>query len=163
MNFRGKRFRGKMERSRAQAAVWRHPAAPHKVPVRFENEVVFVRESCKIEIKSAIKHEKYICKQGGHRMEEKEIWVPVKGYEGIYEVSSAGRIRSIDRLDRRGCFRKGVELRLVYDKDPVDVDEFDGNWYARLSKDGQTRSRNFGRIYYEAFQRRLPLQKPVEK
>lgn len=96
-------------------------------------------------------------------MEEKEIWVPVEGYEGIYEVSSAGRIRSIDRRDRRGCFRKGVELRLVYDKDPVDVDEFNGNWYVRLSKDGYTRSRNFGRIYYEAFQRRLLLPKPTEK
>lgn len=94
-------------------------------------------------------------------MEEKEIWVPVSGYEGIYEVSSTGRIRSIDRLDRRGCFRKGVELRLVYDKNPVDVNEYDCNWYVRLSKDGHTRSRSLGRIYYEAFQRRLPT--PAKK
>ena len=28
---------------------------------------------------------------------EKEIWRPIKGYEGLYEVSSLGRIRSLDR------------------------------------------------------------------
>ena len=26
-----------------------------------------------------------------------EIWKPIKGYEGIYEVSSLGRVRSLDR------------------------------------------------------------------
>ena len=26
-----------------------------------------------------------------------ERWKPVKGYEGIYEVSSHGRVRSLDR------------------------------------------------------------------
>ncbi len=26
-----------------------------------------------------------------------EIWKPVKGYEGLYEVSSEGRVRSLDR------------------------------------------------------------------
>lgn len=30
-------------------------------------------------------------------MEEKEIWKPVKGYEGLYEVSNLGRVRSIAR------------------------------------------------------------------
>lgn len=27
-----------------------------------------------------------------------EIWKPIKGYEGIYEVSSFGRVRSLDRI-----------------------------------------------------------------
>ena len=26
-----------------------------------------------------------------------EIWKPVKGYEGIYEVSNIGNVRSLDR------------------------------------------------------------------
>lgn len=31
-----------------------------------------------------------------------EIWLPVKGYEGLYEVSDLGRIRSVPRvIDRR--------------------------------------------------------------
>lgn len=29
-------------------------------------------------------------------MDEKEIWLPVKSYEGIYEVSNFGRIRSLN-------------------------------------------------------------------
>jgi len=28
----------------------------------------------------------------------KEVWLPVKGYEGIYEISSKGRLKSLDRL-----------------------------------------------------------------
>lgn len=31
-------------------------------------------------------------------MENTENWKPVKGYEGIYEVSDLGRVRSIDRV-----------------------------------------------------------------
>lgn len=27
-----------------------------------------------------------------------EVWVPVDGYEGLYEVSSLGRVRSLDKL-----------------------------------------------------------------
>lgn len=29
---------------------------------------------------------------------EKEIWKPIKGYEGIYEASTLGRIKSVDRV-----------------------------------------------------------------
>lgn len=35
-----------------------------------------------------------------------EVWKPVKDYEGFYEVSSEGRVRSIQRLDARGQLRK---------------------------------------------------------
>ena len=28
----------------------------------------------------------------------KEVWLPVKGYEGLYEVSDQGRVRSLDRV-----------------------------------------------------------------
>ena len=39
-----------------------------------------------------------------------EIWKPVVGYEGLYEVSSFGRVRSLDRYDgrayKRGCILK---------------------------------------------------------
>ena len=39
-----------------------------------------------------------------------EIWKPVVGYKGLYEVSSFGRVRSLDRYDgrayRRGCILK---------------------------------------------------------
>lgn len=35
-----------------------------------------------------------------------ELWKPVKGYEGLYEVSNKGRVRSVDRIDARGQHRK---------------------------------------------------------
>ncbi|MCO4466999.1 hypothetical protein Si133o_00994 [Streptococcus infantarius subsp. infantarius] len=35
-----------------------------------------------------------------------ELWKPVKGFEGVYEVSSEGRVRSVERRDARGQLRK---------------------------------------------------------
>lgn len=35
-----------------------------------------------------------------------EIWKPIKGYKGFYEVSNKGRVRSVERLDARGQHRK---------------------------------------------------------
>lgn len=40
-----------------------------------------------------------------------EQWKPIEGYEGIYEVSSIGRVRSLDRYDRRGIFRKSQIIK----------------------------------------------------
>lgn len=45
-----------------------------------------------------------------------EVWKPVVGYEGLYEVSSLGRVRSLDRICygpryKNGVFRKGRILR----------------------------------------------------
>ena len=37
----------------------------------------------------------------------KEIWKPIKNYEGLYEVSNNGRIRSVDRV---------VEFNTAYGK-----------------------------------------------
>lgn len=35
-------------------------------------------------------------------MENIEVWKPIKDYEGLYEVSSLGRIRSLDKVVRSG-------------------------------------------------------------
>lgn len=52
-------------------------------------------------------------------MEKIEIWKPVIGYEGLYEVSSFGRVRSLDRTVNdslgRVYVRKGIILRLCKD------------------------------------------------
>ena len=41
-----------------------------------------------------------------------EEWRKIVGYEGLYEVSSLGRVRSLDRYDERNCFREGRILKL---------------------------------------------------
>ena len=41
-----------------------------------------------------------------------EIWKPVKGYEGLYEVSNLGRVRSFDKYV--SCTRNGVEMDILH-------------------------------------------------
>lgn len=45
-----------------------------------------------------------------------EEWRPIEGYEGVYEVSSYGRVRSLDRYDSNNHFLKGRILKLCADK-----------------------------------------------
>ena len=44
-------------------------------------------------------------------IENTEIWKPVIGYEGLYEVSSLGRVRSLDRIDSNNHPLNGVILK----------------------------------------------------
>ena len=39
------------------------------------------------------------------------VWKPIPGYEGLYEVSDSGQVRSMDRVDRLGRKRRGRILR----------------------------------------------------
>ena len=41
----------------------------------------------------------------------KEIWKDIKGYEGLYQVSSFGRVKSFDSIDKLGRIRKGRILK----------------------------------------------------
>lgn len=45
-----------------------------------------------------------------------EEWRTIPGYEGVYEASNAGRIRSLDRRDRLGHLRNGRILKLRLDR-----------------------------------------------
>ena len=46
----------------------------------------------------------------------KEDWKPIPGYEGQYQVSSLGRIRSLDRLAHDGRKVRGTIKALRYDQ-----------------------------------------------
>lgn len=61
----------------------------------------------------------------------KEIWspVPVPGYEGLYEISSHGRIRSKDRTTRNGGGEYLKKGRLLH---PVD----NGSGYLKIQCKG---------------------------
>jgi hypothetical protein len=40
-----------------------------------------------------------------------EEWIPVEGYEGLYEVSSLGRVQSVNRVDSSGKRRRSRLLK----------------------------------------------------
>lgn len=76
-----------------------------------------------------------------------ENWKPVVGYEDLYEVSDAGRVRSCPRVIHtyggRTYLRKGRELAQTADKD--------GYRKVHLSKDGSACHRTVHSLVLEAF------------
>ena len=61
-----------------------------------------------------------------------EVWKDIKDYEGCYQVSNFGRVRSLDRLDRNGFKRNGVI------KKPQD--NGNGYQYVQLKKDAKRKN-----------------------
>lgn len=62
-------------------------------------------------------------------MTKEEIWKPIVDYEGIYEVSNTGKIRSLDRISCIGRNLKGQILNPSIDAQ--------GYFMVRLSKNGK--------------------------
>ena len=81
-----------------------------------------------------------------------EEWRAVVGYEGIYEVSSAGSVRSLDRMIADGRKRKGKPLKAYVNKS--------GYAIVTLCRDGKTDVQLVHRIVANAFLSN-PLNKPV--
>lgn len=78
---------------------------------------------------------------------EKEIWKPVKGYEGLYEVSNLGRVKSLARTCKgRGNGRKPIRERILC----LEVSS-GGYVLVRLSMDGRTKHCLVHRLVAEAF------------
>jgi hypothetical protein len=79
---------------------------------------------------------------------ENEIWKDAIGYEGNYQVSNMGRVKSLQRLIKRGhlnCERK-VKERIK----KVSLDK-NGYIFLRLSKDGIKKNLFVHRIVASAF------------
>lgn len=84
-----------------------------------------------------------------------EIWKDIEGYEGIYQASSKGRLRSLDRTRvitgrnqygkfEREAFSKGVVLSGGADKNGYRIGVFH-------DKDGKRRTLKFHRIIAQTF------------
>lgn len=58
----------------------------------------------------------------------KEIWKDIIGYEGYYQISNYGNVRSLDRIDCKNRFRKGKDCKKILTED--------GYYKAGLSKNG---------------------------
>lgn len=81
-----------------------------------------------------------------------EVWKPIAGYEGLYEASNLGRIRSVDR--RRVFSRKDGEVRTAFIKGRVLIPGFDGRrcyLHVGLHKDGKYITKNVHRIIASTF------------
>ena len=72
-----------------------------------------------------------------------EIWRPIVGYEGLYEVSSYGRVRSLDRYVNNNSFRKGKVLSPG--KDTI------GYLFVVLSCNGKCKTIRVHRLVAQAF------------
>ena len=76
-------------------------------------------------------------------MAESEVWKDVAGYEGFYQVSNKGNVRSVERRDSRGCRRRGRMLKPGYD----------GSGYPQVNmyQNGKLKTKKVHRLVAEAF------------
>lgn len=85
-----------------------------------------------------------------------ELWIPISGYEGLYEISSCGRVRSLDRTCRSkgGSYavRRGRMMKFSIDAD--------GYYGVGLTKDGKQTAFRVNRLVAQAFLPN-PLQLPI--
>ena len=75
-----------------------------------------------------------------------EMWKSIRGYEGLYEVSNLGRVRSLKRATTRGVVLKQTVKH--------------GYMQVCLSKDGTPSTKRVHRLVAEAFIAN-PMDKPV--
>ena len=45
-----------------------------------------------------------------------EIWKDISGFEGLYQISNFGRVRSLDRIDSMGRLHLGQILKTCMTK-----------------------------------------------
>ncbi len=88
------------------------------------------------------------------KQQQLEIWVPIKGYEGLYEVSNLGRVKSLDKLRN---------FRYVGFKNPLKgklIKGFDAHGYRRVSlcKNGK-----YKKIYIHVLVARAFIPNPENK
>jgi hypothetical protein len=77
---------------------------------------------------------------------EGEIWKPVVGYEGKYEVSNMGRVKSLNfaRKGEEGIMKPNFTIKK------------NGYLFVNLRKNGKTKGRLIHRLVYDAFCGNLP-------
>lgn len=89
-------------------------------------------------------------------MDKQEIWKDVVGYEGLYEVSNLGRVRSLDRETEDTLGRKRKWKGQILN--PTISNNGKGYLRVRLSEDGKRTDFRVHRLVAEAF-----IQNPDNK
>ena len=77
----------------------------------------------------------------------KEEWKDIKDYEGLYQVSNLGNVRSLDRYVNY----KNIKERLIKGKEIKPVDAGNGYMRVTLSNKNKTRIYSIHRLVAEAF------------
>ena len=78
-----------------------------------------------------------------------EIWKPIKGYEGFYEVSNEGNIRSVDRTITLSGKREG-QIR-SYKGKPLYPLRCHSCLVVHLQKEGCTQTVSLGKLVAQHF------------
>jgi len=72
-----------------------------------------------------------------------EMWKDIKGYEGLYQVSNLGRIKSLDIIDKKGRKHSGI-IRKPYVKN-------DGYLLITLNKESHKKTYRMNRLVASTF------------
>ena len=92
-----------------------------------------------------MKKNSYLC-YGKTLQGMNEIWKPIIGFEDAYEVSTLGRVRSVDRIVERGGQRMRVKGKMR-----VLCKKWSGHLYVTLRRNGETINKSVHRLVAEAF------------
>lgn len=76
-----------------------------------------------------------------------EVWKDIEGYEGLYQVSNLGRVRSLDRVVKS----ERTGYKTVYGKIIKPSIQNTGYYYVLLYKDGKALRKTLHRIIAKAF------------
>lgn len=87
----------------------------------------------------------HICKNETNVSEE--IWKDVEGYEGLYQISNLGNVKSLDRYVKQ----KDNKIKHIKEKMLTSHDNNRGYLAVNLSKDGKTKTHTVHRLIATAF------------
>lgn len=93
-----------------------------------------------------------------------EIWKDVPGYEGYYQVSNMGRVRSLDRtIPHPRLYRQFVKGRILKQKAVKDFNRTTGDamisLQVALAMENTTHYHNVRRLVYTAFKKKIDFRK----
>lgn len=90
----------------------------------------------------------------------KEVWKDIKGYEGLYQISSLGNIKSLDRYKRskNGKNKYIAKIKGIYLKPSFNGD---GYYAVVLSKNGRAKTKPIHRLVAETFIEKLENKNQV--
>lgn len=79
-------------------------------------------------------------------MTQEEIWKPIKGYEGLFEISNKGRVKSLEKYVSQGTFLRHVPEHIL----SVYINAY-GYPCISLRKKGKKQNKLIHRLLMEAF------------